>query len=1044
MHPNKSSAKNYWLNLFILRPKLGHLVMALVLVLGLMSLVVLRYEVVPKIEMGIINVTTTKAGAGPEEIELSISAPLEEEILKVNGVSKVLSRSMENLSLITVILDPDTEQAQSFKRLSDVQRAVDRAQSKLPSDLIDKPLVEALSTDNLAVAELHITGPASELVLRQQARLWEQKLRATPGVAGVERLGYRRPEISIEPDLRKLWQLGIGYSEIQQAIQLRNVRDSGGSLASLVGEKKVLTVGQFDDPLEVADVIIRSAQPGNEVRLRDVAQVVRTFEDWSVQLRSDGQLGIALLIKKQGSADELKTIASIRALLDESSPAPGVELKLVNDVSRFTYDMLDALVSNAVLGLISVFLILWLFLGGRMAFWVSVGLPFAVLATFCGMLMFGLSVNSLTLMSIILVLGMLVDDAIVTGEAIQVRKEQGLTSVDSAILGTKDIAAPVLVSVLTTILAFVPITFLGGLEGKFVAAIPLVVGMTLLASLFESKFLLPAHLAHSEFKVRPRIWLNQLQHRYQKVMRYLLRRRKLAVFGMVTVFIVVTAVSGSLVRFQLYPETAVDTIHISVELPNGTAFEQSVERVEEIEQLVRQTVPASDLLNITSQIGHHDTDPYGGSMGRNQAWAIVTVFLKPQNQVQQDQRQTLAELKQVTQSLQGFVMLRVEPMSDAPIIGKPVELEVMSDGTDKRVIAASIKQYLKRVQGVTQVWDSDRTGKAIVDLQFNHHNLASYHLSVKQVADAVRIAMDGLLISEQQLAAERIYFRLRLPPQAREKLSTLRDLFVVNELGKAVALSSVADFSLRPGEADIKRHNGRRTVTVYAEIDRSQTDVVTVNEQLSQFIAAQDWSVRYPDVTFYQGGEIEQHRASYTELGFAFAGCLMLILLVLVVLFNSFSQPLLVMAVLPFSIMGVFLTFAIQGLPLSFMALIGVLGLVGVLVNDAVVMIFTLNKEAHGGDPEKVAVLATRRFRPIVITSLTTLVGLLPTAYGLGGYNPFVAPMVMTMAWGVVFGTLISLLLLPCLFMLNDDLRVALKNIFHAHDTQQADPPINK
>jgi multidrug efflux pump subunit AcrB len=1008
------------LSLFVERPKLGHLVMVLVVIMGLISLQGLRYEVVPKIDMGIVTVTTTKAGAGPEEIELSISAPLEEELLKVRGIKKIVSRSMENLSLITLTLNSDDE---TSKSLSDVQKAVDRAQSRLPSDLIEKPLIEELSTDNLAVAELHISGMVSESVLRQQARHWQQKLRSLSEVVAVERVGYRRPEVSIELDQSKLWQLGISLSEIENAFSMRNIRDSGGSVASLAGEKKVLSVGQFKNPSEVGEVIIRSRSPGNEVRLRDVAQILPSYEKWDNQVRTDGELGIALLIKKKSSSDELKTLSSIRELIDNSPAIPGVELQLVNDVSRFTNDMLDTLYSNALLGLISVFIILWLFLGRHMAFWVSMGLPFSILLTFCAMLWLGLSVNSITLMSIILVLGMLVDDAIVTGEAIQVRKEQGLGSVAAAITGTRDITAPVFVSVLTTVLAFFPIFFLGGLEGKFIAAIPVVVILTLFASLFESKFLLPAHLAHSAFKAAPRGWLEKLRQLYHRIILGLLKRRKLATLSIVTIFVSITIVSGASIRFQLYPETAVDTINVSVELPNGSAFDETVRKVSELERLIRTAVPKEDLLNIVSQIGHHDTDPYGGSFGSNQAWALTTIYLKPQNQVSQDQRVTLAKIQSLASQQRGYSLLRVEPFKDTPVMGKPIELEIMSDGTEKQILSAELKAYLKTLPGVTDIWDSSKTGKAILDLQFYDHNLAAYGLSVKQVADAVRVALDGKLISEQQLATERVYYRLRLPATEREQLNVLQDLFIVNDAGRPIALSSIAGISLRPGEADVKHFNGRRTLTLYGEIDKNVTDVFEVNESLGNFISSQNWHIDYPGVTFYQGGEIEQQQASYTELGIAFAGCLMMILLVLVILFNSYSQPLLVLAVIPFSIMGVLATFSIQGLPLSFLGLIGVLGLVGVLVNDAVVMIFTLNKSENGREPERVSELAAQRFRPILITSLTTLVGLLPTAYGLGGYNPFVAPMVMTMAWGVVFGTLISLFLLPCLFMLNDDIR---------------------
>ena len=1018
---------NNLVRFFIERTHLVNLILGLVIILGLLSLQASRYEVTPFIDMGIVNVTTTKAGAGPEEMELSISLVLEEELLKVNGVKKIFSRSMEGLSLITLHLD--TDYPDKRKVIADIQKAVDRAQGRLPDDLIDKPLVEELGSDNLPMAELHITGAVSEEVLRQQARQWQQMLRTLTGISGVEKLGYRRPEVAIQLDHHKLLQLGISIDDIQRAIDLRNVRDSAGSITSMVSEKKVLTVGQFKDPLEVANVIIRSREPGNAVLLRDVATVLPDYEDWQIQHRTDGELSIALQIQKLITADELKTLARVRELIDrEKAQMPdGVELILVNDVSRFTKDMLKTLVTNAWMGLVSVFVILWLFLGKRMAFWVSVGLPFSILATFAALLFTGYSINSVTLMSLILVLGMLVDDAIVTAESIQARRESGLSRSQAAIMGTQDVAAPVFVSMLTTIIAFLPLYTLGGLEGEFVGVIPVVITLMLSASLFESKFLLPAHLAHSPFKTKQRSWLITMQHHYENLLLLFIKHRIKACAGIVLAFIGIIAVSASFIRLQLYPETALDTINIQLEMPNGTAFEDTLARVTQLEKQVRKQIPEQDLLNIISQIGHHDTDLYGVSEGRNQAWALITVYLKPLGQLHTSPKTTLSNIKLLAAEQKDFTSIRVEPLKDTPILGKPVELEIMSDGNEKLHVAEAVKGFLTTVPGVTDIWDSQKTGKDILDLTFNYHNLAGYQLSVRQVADAVRVAMDGLIVAEQQLAAERTYFRLTLPHDGQKKLSTLKDLFIVNGQGQPVALNAVASFSLRPGESDIKHYAGRRTVTVYAEIDTSVTDVVKVNQTLSQYLAEKNWPRQYPGLAFHQGGELEQQQQSYGNLGVAFIACVLMILFVLVVLFNSFSQPLLILSVLPFSIMGVLVAFAVQNLPMSFMALTGVLGLIGVLVNNAVVMIYSLNRGSGAPDIKTVASRAATRFRPIVITSITTVVGLFPTAYGWGGENPFVAPMVMAMVWGVMFGTLISLLLLPCLYVLNQDIRSLFK-----------------
>ncbi len=1008
---------------FIERLKLVTLLLVLVVLLGLASLSALRYEVMPTMDMGVVNVTTMKAGSGPEEIELGISLVLEEELLKVDGVRKIVSQSMEGLSLITLNLDPDFPNRP--KVLADIQKAVDRAQSRLPDDLIEKPLVEELGSDQLPVAELHIVGAVSEEVLRVLARQWQQKLRSVPGVSGIDKVGYRRPEVKIQLDQRKLQQLGITLDEIAEAIRLRNVRDSGGSVRSMSGEKEILTVGLFDDPLEVGDVILRSREPGNAVFLRDVARVMPGYEEWQVQNRTNGQLSIALHIKKNSNADELKTLDRLRELIATETPQlpEGVALYLVNDVSRFTRDMLNTLVTNAWMGFTSVFFVLWVFLGRRMAFWVSIGLPFSILGTFFALLFTGLSVNGMTLISMILVLGMLVDDAIVTAESIQARRESGLSYVDAAIQGTRDVAAPVTVSVLTTIVAFLPLFTLGGLEGDFVRVIPTVVSLMLLISLFESKFLLPAHLAHSPYTTSPRHWLLAAQTVYRRILAAMLQHRGISCLVFVTVFVGVSLVALSFIRFQLYPETALDTILVKVELDNGTPFDETVERMRHLEAAMRREVPANDLLHTTVQVGHHDTDVYGVSEGRNQAWALLTVYLKPLGQLEQKPQTTLLALRALASREQGITSITVEPLKDTPILGKPVELEILARGDQKRAAAARVKEYLEGLYGVTSVWDSYTAGKDILDLEFNYHNLAAYQLSVRQVADAVRVALDGLIIAEQQLAEERTYFRLALPYPRQKALGTLEGMFIVNDEGLPVALNSVASFHLRPGEAFIKHFNGLRTITVYAEIDRGLTDVYTVNSQLRDYLLSSNMSRQYPGIDFYQGGELEQQAQSFGNLGVAFLACVLMILFILIVLFNSFTQALLILVILPFSLAGVLLAFAVQGLPMSFIALTGVLGLIGVLVNDSVVMVYSLNRERDSEDVETIAGRAATRFRPILITSVTTLAGLLPTAYGWGGDDPFVAPMVMSMVWGVMFGTLISLFLLPCLYMLNGDVR---------------------
>lgn len=1004
-------------------PKLINLLMVVVSVLGIISFKSARYEITPEMNMGVVNITTTKAGAGPEEIELAVTLVLEEELLKVDGVKKVYSKSLENMSLITLHLDQDAEDQTQV--INEVQQALDRAQTRLPKDLLEKPRLDELGSNNFGVMEVHLTGAVSESLLRDMTRVLEKKIRTLPGIAGVDIHGYRRPEVEMQIDPNKRLQLGISNEEISQALAERNIRDSGGAMMSLSSEKKVLAVGQLDNPLDVSDIVLRSAGLGNEVLVGDVATVLPGYEPWTLMVLSDGSLALKLVIKKKDSADLLTTTTMLREFLtkEQDVAPPGVDIRIISDSSRVTLRMLDTLMSNAWMGLLSVFVILTLFFGRHLAFWVSLGLPFSILACFYFLQFTPHTINIMSLMAVVLMLGILVDDAIVTAECIQRYRELGYSAHNAAIEGTMAVGAPVLVSVVTTMLAFVPLFFLGGTEGQYVAVIPVIVVLMLAASLFQSKFILPNHLARAKLEIKSPGWIEHSSEYYDRLIRFLLARRIKSLLILSGSFVVLLLISVSFLRFEMHPESAIDVVHLQTEMPIGTPFEDNVVRTRDLQEQLRARLESGDVKNIVSLVGHHDNDPYGASDGLNTGWALTTVNLHHRDNMTSTPKQALELIKKIGAEQKDYKLIYVSAVSGSPVLGKAAELEIMSENEDRFSVAQDVKVFLLQQPGVVRAWDSRVVGKDALDLQFNYSKMAAYGLTVKQVADALRVAMDGLIIAEQQTASERVYFRLKMQHAEQPSMSALRDMFIINKRGEAVALRSVAEFKLAPGDSDIKHYAGRRSVTVFADIDRQITDVTTLNTALETFVREYQVSHTIPHISFYQGGEIEQQQASMGDLSIAFVTCLLLSFFILVLLFNSYSQPLIVLAVLPFGVVGVVLAFAIQNIPMSFLAMIGLLGLVGVLLNNSVVLIHTLNTGKRHIDIDAIARRSVTRFRPIIITSLTTLVGLVPVAYGWGGDEPMVTPMVMAMVWGVLFGTLVSLLMLPCLFAVNQDLR---------------------
>ncbi|BBM83290.1 efflux RND transporter permease subunit [Candidatus Uabimicrobium amorphum] len=1010
---------------FAKRHLLVNLLMAVVIVFGFLATTNMKLEVFPKFDLGIVTITTARPGAGPEDVELSLTVPIEEEILKIDGLKKVVSNSMEGISVITVRLDPDVKNQKQL--VNDIQKAVDRAASLLPSDIPNKPIVEEISSLKVPVIELHISGKVPEQLLRLTAKKLADSLREVPGVSGVKKIGFRDREVRILLDPGRLEHLGITYDEIITAVNKRNVRDAGGSVESFVAEKKVLTVGQFSQPKEVENVIIRAAEPGNYIRVRDIAQVVLDYEDWKVQSRINNVMGIALSVRKKANADAVKTTAAVKNFIKnvQSSFPPGVEVVAVNDVSRFTLMMIDVLIGNALIGLILVFVTLVLFFRIRLAFWVSVGLLVSICFTFAMMPILGIGIDMLSLMALILMIGMLVDDAIVTGESIYRHREKGELPLEASVNGTHSVAAPVIVSTLTTILAFTPVSFLGGLEGKFMWTLPVMVALILGASLFECKFMLPAHLMGGKGDFTARKWFATCQNFYHSFILKLVRWRCLTLLVILSVFIGILFLAGS-IKFNLYPEVDIDTFFAKVELPEGSSFHHTQVMTAKLEKMIRKITPQQDLLSITSQIGHHNTNVYGITEGFNPAWSLIAIYMKPQGERSTNSNDIIAQLRNHVQNLPGYNSIAFEPLEEAPVPGAPVQLEIIGNDPTRFELGKILYDFLQQQSGVVSVNSSYKSGKDVIELLFDHSLMASRNIAVADVTRAVRIAFDGLIINELQTIDEKIKYRLQFDNQQQGKLATLKNLVIINRLQQKIPLKSFTNFHLRTGEAAIQHYFGQRNITISADIDRFQISVGEINAKVAKFLKQQKLLQRFSKLRIWYGGEIEQQQEALGNYLVAFCICSVGIFFILALLFNSMSQPFLILLVIPFGIAGVILTFILHGLPLSLIALIGVLGLIGVLVNDSLVMIVTLNREVYQTKlytDESIAQGASERLRPITITSLTSVSGLLPAAYGVAGSNPLITPMILAMAWGILFGTVATLIVLPCIYAVDRDIK---------------------
>uniref|UniRef100_UPI0035648977 efflux RND transporter permease subunit n=1 Tax=Litorivivens sp. TaxID=2020868 RepID=UPI0035648977 len=1010
---------------FASRPLLVNLILVMLFLSGFVSLRGMVVSSYPALDTGIFYITTVWPGAAATDVELSVTVPLEEEILEIEGLDKLRSASMEGQSSLLVQASPDHSREQNRRFREDLQRAIDRAYPRMPDEVFEKPLLAAEDPDRTPIMEILVRGDVDEDVLRRTARRLQVQLRQVEGVAGSDRRGYRRKEVRILLNPQRLQQLGIDAAEISRAIAARNVRDSGGALESTTSERDVVTVGQFEHPKDVAEVIVRAVGRDNFARVKDIAEVVVDYEDWRIQPLIGGQPAVGLLIKKTAQANGVAVAEELREFVREQQAMmpSGVRLEIYNDTTRYARNMLEMLSSNALFGMLLVFLTLLAFFPFRFTVWVVVGIPTAMMLTFIFMPSLNITVNQLSISGIILMLGVLVDDAVVVAESIFREAERGKSPLQAAIDGTAVMAAPVLTSSATTVLAFMPLVFLSGIEGKYLWMLPAVVVMVLLASLVECKVMLPAHIAHAlrgrqrDGKSLSREWFNPVERAYVWIMRHMFRHRVISFIGILGLAVAAALFSYQRLTLELYPEGDTDAITVQLELPLGTSFAATRDRLTELERDLVAHLAGRDVLATKVTVGHHDLPSMANvTEGRQNSWGLVELYLVRQSERTRTSSVIVSELREFMAEQSDFVLARVVPQENSPPTGEAIELEIVGNSDDRYRVADDIVQYLQTIAGFDRVWTSYRRGKDIIDLQLKHELLANYGLTVQDVTQAVRVAFDGLLVEEMQTLEERVRFRLQYRQPEQGQLSTLYGLTLINSRGEPVLLRSVADFETKSAQATVYHYFGERTLTVYADIDKSVLSVAEANRLLQGYIEDRELRQRYSHLQFVAGGEADRQQDALGNIGSAALLSLAGILVLLVLLFNSISQPILVLLVIPLGILGVMIAFALQGMVLSMSALAGITGLAGILVNDSLIMIDQLNR-ARGNsthiDADSLVQTASTRLRPIFITTLTTVAGLYPVAYGLFGMNVVVAPLAMVMLWGVVFGSIITLFYLP-------------------------------
>ena len=713
-------------------------------------------------------------------------------------------------------------------------------------------------------------------------------------------------------------------------------------------------------------------------------------------------------------------------------------MSAVNDSSLYVRNRINVVSSNAIIGFFLVIVILIVFLDFRSSFLIAFSIPTSFAITFIVMPFAGVDINAISLAAMIIALGMIVDQAIVISENSIVHMSNGKSKFKAILNGTMEVVMPVSASVLTTVLAFGPMYAMSGMMGKFIYVIPTVIIAALVASLLNSYFILPVHLSRA-LKPEPaengksKSWQDKLFDRitipYTRIMPIVLKHRYIAILAAIIILVLSIYWGKTRIPFNIFPSSGADTFFVYIELSDDSKFTATEEVVGDIEKHIKE-IPKSELNYYTAKIGTDQSYELSKPVGGSEYLAYIQITLVPFSQRNREATVIMEELrKKVLKTAKGYKQIRFELQKKGPPAGKPIELHVHSDNDKNRAyFVKQITEELKNIKGVSDVSTNSKIGREEYKLDIDYKMLATTGLTVKDVASTLRIAFDGVNATSIVRKNEEINIRVRFPKKHRQNIRNVLELHIRNRQGRLIPLKSFARLSTVRAETAIYHRHGDVTTTITA-----QTDSATSPKKVTDLIIHK-YSKKlnnYPDVSFSYGGEAAKSIESVKSLLIAFILGIIAIYLILVLLFNSVTQPVIVLLAIPFGLIGVIWAFYFHGQVFSFLAMLGVIGLSGIVVNNSLMMVEFINKliagKAKDGNfrsedlIEDIVVGATRRLRPIIITTVTTVIGLLPTAYGIGGSDPLIAPMVLAIAWGLLLSTQISLVLIPSFYMANLD-----------------------
>ena len=1023
-------------SILINKPILLKLIITFIIAFAIVSVFKINRLGYPVVDLNNLIITAIYPGASPEDVELNLTLKLEEALKKVNGIQQYKSTSMENRSIIQVSISPDVKDPEKVK--TETRRVIDSI-ADLPAEILNKPEIFEYKTENNPIYEVALSSLSNDIKsLHYHTKKLRKIILKLNSVSNIKEEGVPKKEIQILLDLKKMSERIVAFDEVTMAIKKNKLKVSVGFLESYTSKTGIITLSEFKNIKDIENIIIRTNDFGANIRLKDVGRVVEDYEKQGTIVRYNSDLGMSLYITKKGSVDIINAVEEIKNVINKYKKnylPKDISLFTMFDASIETSNRLSMVYSNAIIGFILVIFVLFVFLDKKIAFWTAAGIPFSIAITLIVITFFDVTINSISLLGFVVVLGMLVDDAIILGESIYSAREEGNSLKDAAIIGLERVYKPVFATIITTIIAFSPIFFLPGQVGAFTIEIPIIVTIMLLASYVESTLMLPAHLAHGKenpIRTKPpgQALINLLSKFYNKILHYILNYKIRSLGLLIIIFIISVGLSTIITKFKMFPIDQAEGMWIYGETSPESSLEHTSRSTKKIEHIIKQ-IPRGVVKSYKSQNGlKFNPELLTGVTIQDSAFTMV-VKLTPAHTRKMSALDVKNFIISKSKNIKLFKSLNSYIYGGGPVYGKPIVIRVIGNSEkDREEVLKKIVNNLEEYD-VSEIDTDLKKGKKELRLLPNYSIISEAQLTVDQIASSLRTAFDGIIVTNLHTPEEKIPVRVMLNRKSKNFTNPLKGIKVSNPQGNLIPVSKLVKMEKSVSPENIYHFNGDRTNTITAEIDLEKETSVEIYNKLQGKV--QKILKDYPDIDIILGGEAVADFNTMLQMILSFCLAILAIYFVLVLQFNSFTQPVMIMTAIPFGLVGLILAFGVQGIELSMMAMIGIIGFTGVVINDSLVMIDNINmlKKENSGLPIKKQVSqneiitkgALNRLRPILLTSITTVAGLFPTAYGwIGGIDSYVSPMVMAMMWGLVIGTIFVLIVIPLFYSLNESL----------------------